>query len=134
MPTANLQNSQTLQAVVNGPSGANRLFTCTGIAGVGVFVNGNQSKTETWTVRVGPTLTRPQFHQAVATATISAVSLNLQAAPFSYSYNVLSIEADWDEESGLVELRFEISLSAQGASIGLSINAIAFAATILAEL
>jgi hypothetical protein len=119
---------------VAGPDGANRLFAVTGIASISMFVNPNQQETQTWTLLVGPALTRPQFHSAVGSGAITGLTVNLQAVPFNYSIRVNSTEADWDEESGQVEMRFEVSLSLGNGTGFVNVSAIAFSATILGQL
>jgi hypothetical protein len=65
MPQAATSQQQILEAVVSGPDGANRLFTCTGQASVATSVNPGETKTETWTFSVGPYLPHQHFHRAL---------------------------------------------------------------------
>jgi len=65
MPVTTTIGEQVLEAVVAGPDEANRLFTITGAANVGISVSENQQKTETWTFLVGPTVRRGQFYRAI---------------------------------------------------------------------
>ena len=134
MPAANLLNSQTLQATIGVAAGANRLFAITGVASVSTFVSPGQTKSETWVVKIGPVLTRPQFHQAVATAAVTGFSFSTQAVPLSYNFSVASVEADWDDESGQVELRIELLAASSSPGPSLGISSLSFSATILAEL
>jgi len=68
IPTNQIQNLQQIEAVVAGPDGANRLFTVTGQlnAGLSVFSQGagQVQQKETFTVLIGPVLTRQQFFRA----------------------------------------------------------------------
>src|SRR5215472_3429686 len=59
MPVATTSGEQVVEAVVAGPDGANRLYTITGAATVGVNVSAGQ--TQTWTFLVGPTLHAGSF-------------------------------------------------------------------------
>ena len=78
MPVATTSGEQVVEAVVAGPDGANRLYTITGAATVGVNVSAGQTQTQTWTFLVGPTFTRGQFYRAIGTASVSSQSAILQ--------------------------------------------------------
>jgi hypothetical protein len=54
MPAAPTVNEQVIEAVVSGPHGANRLYTCTGHALIPMGASPNETKRETWTFLVGP--------------------------------------------------------------------------------
>jgi hypothetical protein len=133
MPTANTAGEQVIEAVVAGPDDANRLFTITGAANINIFVSGGQQKTETWTFLVGPTFTRRQFCRAIGTASVSTQNLNVQTAPMSVQVSINSVEADWDDESGRVEVRVEVFLTAS-ASANANISQLRYWVTILAQL
>jgi hypothetical protein len=98
MPTTNAIGEQIIEAVVAGPDGANRLFTITGAADVCIRATRQQRSTETWTFLVGPSLTRLQFHRAIATASVGSQIVSLQTSPREFTVNVHSVEADWDDE------------------------------------
>jgi hypothetical protein len=132
MPTANTTGEQIIEAAVAGPDEANRLFTITGTANVGIFVSNGQSRTETWTFPVGPIFTRGQLYRAIGTASLSAQNLNVQTAPASSQFSITSVEADWDDESGRVEVRVEVFLTAS-ASANVSINGLRYWVTVLAQ-
>jgi len=72
MPVATTSGEQVVEAVVAGPDGANRLYTITGAATVGVNVSAGQTQTQTWTFLMGPTFTRGQFYRAIGTASVSS--------------------------------------------------------------
>ena len=133
MPTANTTGEQVLEAVVAGPDGANRLYTVTGAAGVGINVSGGQQQTQTWTFLVGPTFARGQFYRAIGTASVSFQNLNVQTAPFSFQVAINSVEADGDDESGRVEVRVEVFLTANAAT-RMDINQLRYWVTILAQI
>jgi hypothetical protein len=133
MPTANTTGEHVLEAVIAGPDEANRLFTITGAASVQIFLPGGQPKTETWTFLVGPAFTRGQLYRAIATASVSFQNLNVQTAPFSFQVAINSVEADWDDESGRVEVRVEVFLTAN-AGVSMSISQLRYWVTILAQI
>lgn len=133
MPAANTTGEQVLEAVVAGPDEANRLFTVTGAASVSIFVSSQQQQqTQTWTFLVGPTFTRGQLYRAIGAASVSAQNVNIQTAPGSFQANISSVEADWDDESGRVEVRVEVFLSASGGASA-NINQLRYWVTILAQ-
>jgi hypothetical protein len=93
-----------------------------------------QSKTETWTFLVGPAFTRGQFYRAIAAAFVSSQFVNVQTAPGNFQFQINSVEADWDDESGRVEVRVEVSLSASTGVNNLSIGQLRYWVTILAQI
>lgn len=135
MPAATPLNEQVIEAVVDGPEGANRLFTCTGQAQRWTWLGPNGSSMETWTFLVGPELPRPQFHRATASAFVAGYAIYV-ADPTANGWHALSfesVEADWDDESGRAEMRVEISMQT-GPGTHLTLSRIGFTATVLAEL
>lgn len=139
IPTNQVQNLQQIEAVVAGPDGANRLFTITGQLNVGLGAfspgPGQVQQKETFTVLIGPVLTRQQFFRAIGTSSLSNAASNLQSAPSSsVAWSIVGIDADWDDESGQVELRVEIQVTVSGQNNSASIGGLAFQATILAGL
>lgn len=131
MPQTFSVNEQVMEIEVAGPDGANRLFICAGVAGISLFVSSGQSKTETWRWLVGPELPRPQFHRAIAQASVGDGSMNIQGPPSQRNVSILSVDADWDDESGRVEARAEIQANATG--LTLNLNQISFSVYVLAE-
>jgi hypothetical protein len=134
MPTTNTTGEQVLETVVAGPDGANRLYTVTGAATVGINVSANQQQTQTWTFLVGPTFTRGQFYRAIATASVSSQSAVLQTTSGNFTLAVSSVEADWDDESGRVEVRVEVYLGSSPGGPQLSVNQLRYWVTILAQI
>jgi hypothetical protein len=131
-----IQNLQQIEAVVTSSEGALRLITVTGQAsniGFGAFSQGPFIDTsQTFTLLVGPTLTRQQFVRAICTASLTQTSQGVQAAPSQLSCGIVSSDADWDDESGQVELRVEANASASGNGNGIGLNSFSFQVTILA--
>ena len=133
MPATNTTGEQVLEAVVSGPDRANRLFICTGIANVQMSLGRNQEQiTETWTFFVGPNLTRTQFYRAIGTASVSFQTMDILGAPAGFTVQIVSIEADWDDESERVEVRVEVLLSSSLTSI--DITQLRYWVTILAQI
>jgi len=126
-----VQNLQQIEAVVAGPEGANRLFT---VAGQFEIPSGSASQNQTFTVLVGPSLTRQQFLRAIATASLTKTTAIVQSLPSDFGWGIAGIDADWDDESGQVELRIEAFAYASGANNSTSINSLAFQVTILAAM
>ena len=133
MPATNTTGEQVLEAVVSGPDRANRLFICTGIANVQMSLGRNQEQiTETLTFFVGPNLTRTQFYRAIGTASVSFQTMDILGAPAGFTVQIVSIEADWDDESERVEVRVEVLLSSSLTSI--NITQLRYWVTILAQI
>jgi len=136
IPTNQIQNLQQVEAVVAGPEGANRLFTVTGLfsTGFGAYSRGSElePRTETFTVLIGPALTRQQFFRAISIASLVNTTLQVAQVGSTFSWAITDVDADWDDESGQVELRVGVSAVASGANNGVTIGAIAFQVTILA--
>ena len=133
MPVANTTGEQVVEAVVAGPDGANRLYTVTGAATVGVNVSAGQTQNQTWTFLVGPTFTRGQFYRAIATASVSSQSATLQTTSGNFVLAVSSVEADWDDESGRVEVRVEVYLSSSTGGPQVGVNQLRYWVTVLAQ-
>ena len=133
MPATNTTGEQVLEAVVSGPDRANRLFICTGIANVQMSLGRDQEQiTETWTFFVGPNLTRTQFYRAIGTASVSFQTMDILGAPAGFTVQIVSVEADWDDESERVEVRVEVLLSSSLTSI--NITQLRYWVTILAQI
>ena len=129
---AEIQNLQQIEAVVAGPDDANRLFIIDGQfdSQLTAFSQGAAvvSQKETFTVLVGPVFTRKQFFQANATASFTKIQL----ATSNANWQILGVDADWDDESGQVELRIEAQVDCSGSNKSATITGFAFHVTILA--
>jgi hypothetical protein len=132
MPTTDAIGEQVIEAVVAGPDGANRLFTVIGAANLSIQATGQQRTTETWTFLVGPTLTRLQFHRAIGTASVASQFVSVQTPPREFTVNVHSVEADWDDENQRVNVRVEIGVISNGATM--EITQIRYWVAILAQM
>lgn len=131
-----IQNPQQIEAVVAGPDDANRLFVIDGQfdGAVSAFAQGPGFVTqkETFSVLVGPALTRKQFCGTIATASLAKTNLSISTTPASYGWQISNVDADWDDESGQVELRIEAVANCSGQNSNCSINGFVFHVTILA--
>jgi hypothetical protein len=138
MPTTTTENEQVIEAVVSGPAPANRLYTCTGRAVLGMYAWSGQGMTpETWTFLVGPALPQ-RFIRATASVSVvgyadwaNAPDPNMPSGSW-HSLDIQSVEADWDDETGKTELRVEVAIGAAGGNFTLA--KIGFTATVLAEI
>jgi hypothetical protein len=137
MPITTTENEQVIEAVVSGPAPANRLYTCTGRAVLGMYAwDGQSAIPETWTFLVGPELPQ-RFIRATASASVAGYAFyeypfdpNMPSGSW-HSLDIQSVEADWDDESGKTELRVEVAIAAARGNFSLA--KIGFTATVLAE-
>ncbi len=132
-----IQNPQQIEAIVSGPDDANRLFVIDGQFDGGVFAGSQGSgfvqQKEIFSVLVGPVLTRKQFCGAVATASLAKTSYGVSTVPAIFGWQILNVDADWDDESGQVELTIEAIATCSGQNNNSQINGFIFHATILAS-
>jgi hypothetical protein len=123
-----LINTQQMEVAVNGPDGATHLILCSGIANLGSFSH------ETFTFLVGPAISRRQFVGVIASGALSTIQPH-DRSPVEKDTgtklvaDLISIDANYDEESGQVRVNAEVSSG--GAIINLSIS---YNVNILAEL
>ena len=133
-----IQNLQQIEAVVAGPDDANRLFIIDGQfdTWLSAFSQGPNFVTqkETFSVLVAPVFTRRQFVQANAIASLTKTGFSTTTAgqQSSSEWQILGVDADWDDESGQVELRIEAQVQVAGANASSNIAGFAFHVTILA--
>jgi hypothetical protein len=135
---AQVQNLQQLDVLVAGPDDANHLFIIDGQFDASLTITGQgtnfASGKETFSVLLGPKLTNRQFVRAIATASIVKPQIgNIKTGGFA-AWNIVDADADWDDESGQVELRIEAQVDCMGANQNVTINGFAFHVTILAAL
>jgi hypothetical protein len=130
-----IENPQSIEAVVSGPNGADRLFIYTGTA---VFSSEGPEygwKADTLSFvppempgNVKRVFSRKQIHKAIATASLSAIF-----SPGNTGYAgwaIDSADADWDDETGNVWLIIKMGVNGEKAAI----VRVAYTVTILAEL
>src|SRR5215831_5226446 len=131
IPANQIQNLQQIEVVVSGPDEANRLIIIDGQFDTGnIRADGiNRTNKQTFSVLLGPKLTNRQFLRAIATASFARTETSGNTM-----CNIWDVDADWDDESGQVELRIEAEVGAFTGSGHASMNAFAFHVTILAAL
>ena len=121
-------NIQQMEVAVNGPDGATHLILCTGIAEL------SSANHEIYTFLVGPQLTRRQFVGAIASGALSRIrtcekNSTGDIAELQLDVNLVSIDANYDDEAGQVKVKAEVSSSKAMAKLAISYNV-----SILAEL
>jgi len=85
-------------------------------------------------VLIGPKLANRQFVRAIGTASIVKTQITNIAPGGLAAWNIVDVDADWDDESGQVELRIEAQVNCSGSNQIASINSFAFHVTVLAAL
>ena len=103
-----IDNPQEIEVVVSGPRSANRLFIYTGTAVFDFKGRSKKWKRDSISFRVGRKFAPGQFHKAIATANIASAS-NDYAANFA-GWAVDSIDADWDDDSGKMNVTAQLAV------------------------
>jgi hypothetical protein len=126
IPPAQIQNLQQIEAVVAGPDESNRLLIIDGQFDVTLQAVSDgqlESRKETFAVLVGPVFARQQFTRAIATASFTKTRFSVVPSNAGASWQILGVDADWDDESGQVELRIEAQVDTRGGTPNISSNA-----------
>jgi len=130
-------NPQQLAAAVAGPDGANTLLIFDGQFRSQLNAQnvpfGAPIK-ETFSLLLGPQLTRRQFIKATVTASISKFSFNSFNAQAAGGLWSIEADADWDDESGQIELRVEVSVASGQMNTTADAFVYAYHVTALAEM
>ena len=131
IPADQIHNLQQMDVVVSGPDEANRLIIIDGQFDTGNVTADSANRTNklTFSVLLGPKLTHREFVRAIATASFARTETSGHTM-----CNIWDVDADWDDESGYVELRIEAEVGAFSSSGHANMYAIAFHVTILASL
>jgi hypothetical protein len=131
-------NSQDVEVAVSGPDGANRLFIYTGIAEIVHEQYGPGTRRDTYSFLIGPVLTHNQFHRAIATAAVAGFAFQDDGTgAVSRQAIVENIDADWDDESGRTQVRFEAVAALStiaGPADSVSIARVSYTVSIVAEI
>jgi hypothetical protein len=132
-----IENLQQIEAIVAGPDGATRLYTIAGRLGDGVnrLLGAGEGRPgfDTFTCLIGPTFTRQQFVRAIASAWVTTTKFSLVVQPtLNLALGIKEVDADWDDESGRVELRIEVFVQIGEPTSVADINSLGFQVTILA--
>ena len=133
-------NKQSFEVIIQGPDGANRMIICTGILSVFFGASDNTAagtgviQKETFTALIDPELAPGEFRRAIALATFVDLSYfdNDPAQKDGVRWAIEGAQADFDDESGKVELRVSVSLNPRGVGSSANINGISFQVTTLA--
>ena len=115
-----------MEVAVNGPDGATHLILCTGIANLGSYSH------ETFTFLVGPQISRRQFVGAIVSGALSMLQVrdeNSTGNEVELGADLISINANYDDESRQVKVSAEVSSSNAMTKLAISYNV-----SILAEL
>jgi len=117
-----------MEVAVNGPDGATHLILCTGVA------NLISASHETYTFLVGPQISRRQFVGVIASGALSTIQAHDKHlignnADAELEANLISIDANYDDEVCQVKVWAEVS-----SSIAMTKLAISYNVSILAEL
>ena len=123
-----LVNTQQMEVAVRGPDGATHLILCTGVACL------DSSTHETYIFFVGPKLSRRQFVGAIAFGALSWIhasdkNFTEDHTELELGVNLVSIDANYDDQSSQVRVRAEVSSTKVIAKLGIAYNV-----SILAEL
>lgn len=123
-----LINAQQMEVAVNGPDGATHLILCTGVADLGHVSH------EIYTFLVGPQISLRQFVGVIVSGALSAVQAHNKSFATEHVHNqleanLISIAANYDDDSGQVKVRAEVS-----SSLAMTKLAISYNVSILAEL
>ncbi len=113
MNTFTIESQQTVVVEgLTGPNGATRMHITTGFAQLSSVYAPNAS--QAFSGLIEPTLTAGQFRRAIATAapaTLAVWQMQMppvgMTQPVSARWAVNSVDADWDDESGKIQLQFE---------------------------
>ena len=131
--SANIVNPQTMEIVVSGPDGANRLFIFSGTAQFS-FSGWDRSAgipvKETLAFLVGNPFSAGQVKRAIV---VGGVSGFLGPGPNSADFDAVgvsvdSIDADWDDESGRIQVTAGLAVWGQNEFL----NGLGFQVTVLA--
>jgi hypothetical protein len=133
---ATIVNEQTLQVNVAGPGDARNLYIVSGLARCELNVvarpEDNEEDRATFAAHVGPELSLSRFRRATGSAAITGWR---QAGTGTVTFEVLAVDADFDDEAGRVELRFELEVRASGTpttSVAINVFSVAFQVQTLA--
>ena len=124
----NIENSQELEVVVSGPDRANRLFIYTGTAVFEFKGTGGDWRRDSISFPIGRTFQPGQFIRAIATASLASI-FNQNVAN-NAGWAVESVDADWDDESGQVQLSAQLAVRDSDGFL----NRIAYQASVLAAI
>ena len=129
-----VDNLQHMEVGVSGPDKANRMYITTGIARTNHSVGSNANLKENYSLHVDPPLTASQFRRAIATAAIAEAKFydSYYAQNDGMDWRIEEVDADFDDETGKVELHFTLYVEVTGIG-NASLESVSFTVTTLAE-
>src|SRR5262249_44071697 len=101
---------QVVEIWVTGPDGANRLYLCSG--NVNIQFQGyqaGQQQRDSFTFLVGPQFARQEVVRATCASGISGFNFTSNVANQGYA-TITNADADWDDESGKVQVKVDAEL------------------------
>lgn len=125
MPSsATINSEQTIEVGVNGPGDVTRMHVVNGIAQCYMNVSSPAggswvTNQETFEALVGPTFTTADFRRAVATASLTSLRSDGGDAAFA-QWEVTGVDADFDDDSGRVQLQFDLRVRVDAGSLSAS--------------
>jgi hypothetical protein len=140
---ATVTSTQTIQFDVPGiaPAGASRVFITTGIAefflSVGSQTGNALSNTQSVKVLVDPVIAPGQFRKATAMVGIGQAfrqESNTSGEFSDAAWRIDDVAASLDDESGKVELRFEVSVVSGGTNCTTQLRRATFQVTSIAAI
>lgn len=123
-----LINTQQMEVAVRGPDGATHLILCTGVACLDSIPH------ETYTFLVGPKISRRQLVGVIASGALSKIQAYDKNTmeicnEIELGADLVAIDANYDDESGQVKVRAQVSSSSTMTKLSITYNV-----SILAEL
>lgn len=135
---------QQLEVDVNGPDDVNKMFIINGQASIFLIAstsptNQNQSRDETFKIKLDPKIKNTEFRRAIGNAHFSGITLfdredTNPNANESLNWRISEVDADYDDESEQVELRVSVHVDANGESTSVTARDIGFSVTTLASM
>ena len=133
---------QTMQVGITGPDGANTLIIVSGMANCALHVQTPpvagiaDTQQGSHSMLLDPVLSRGQFHRAIATAALASIHFD-QVEPaerVNFGTVLESVEAHWDDDSGKIEVRFDVAANVVGGGSHAIVAWISFQVMTLAAL
>lgn len=139
---ANPINLQQIEVNVNGPDDINRMYITTGSANVYLQAYDNTAsgsgitQKETFSIKLDPQLASNQFRRSIATASLAQISCNDNdpATVDGMRWTIEEVDADFDDETGKIDLRIALAVFARGNNSITRINGLNYQVTTLAAI
>lgn len=137
---AQVTDKQSFEVIIQGPDGANRMIICTGKLSFNCNASDNSAagsgvvRKETFTALIDPQLAPGEFKRAIAVASLVDISY-FDSDPTQRDgvrWAIEEAQADFDDESGKVELRVSVMLNPQGIGSFANIFGVSFQVTTIA--